>query len=217
MLDLDMIGRLGEGGVSAFGADTAPAFADLVRRAAARRDLAVSFVDGSHGPSDHASFHAARIPALLLTTGVHEAYHTPDDRAEALRANGAAQVLGLAADVALALADATERPRFADARPAPGSAASHAGGYGPWLGTLPDFGTAGSPGARIAAVVPGSPAERAGLRSGDVIVSFAGTQVASLEEFASLLFLQSEGNEVEIVVSRGDETIETRAVLGRRP
>jgi hypothetical protein len=216
MLDLDMIGRLGEGGVSAFGADTAPAFADLVRRAAARRDLAVSFVEGSHGPSDHASFHGARIPALLLTTGVHEAYHTPDDRAEALRADGAARVLGLAADVALALADAPERPRFAEARPAAGAAALHAGGYGPWLGTVPAFGAGGPRGARIAAVVPGSPAERAGLAAGDVIVSFAGTEVASLEEFASLLFLQSEGSEVEIVVRRGDERIETRAVLGSR-
>jgi S1-C subfamily serine protease len=81
---------------------------------------------------------------------------------------------------------------------------------------VPAFGAAGPPGARIAAVVPGSPAERAGLAAGDVIVSFAGMQVASLEEFASLLFLQSEGSEVAIVVQRGDETIETHAVLGRR-
>jgi hypothetical protein len=217
MLNLDMIGRLGEGGVTAFGADTAAAFEDLVRRTAARRGLAVSFADGSHGPSDHSSFHGARIPALFFTTGVHAAYHTPEDRADGLQPDGAARVLGLAADVALALADAPERPRFAEARAPSGPAAPHAGGYGPWLGTVPAFGAGGPPGARIAAVVPGSPAERAGLAAGDVIVSFAGAQVASLEEFASLLSLQSEGSEVVIVVWRGDEAIETRAVLGRRP
>jgi hypothetical protein len=216
MLNLDMIGRLGAAGVTAFGADTAPEFADLVRRAAARRDLAVSFVDGSLGPSDHSNFHGARIPALFFTTGVHEAYHTPDDRADALRPDGATRVLGLAADVVLALADAPERPHFAEAPPAAHPAAPHAGGYGPWLGTVPAFGAGGPPGARIAAVVPGSPAERAGLAGGDVIVSFAGSEVASLEEFASLLALQSEGSEVTIVVRRGDERIEIRAVLGRR-
>jgi hypothetical protein len=220
MVNLDMIGRLGDGGVSAFGADTAPAFEDLVRRAAARRGLAVAFVEGSHGPSDHSSFHAAEIPALFFTTGAHEAYHTPDDRAESLRAGGAARVLGLTADVALALADTKERPRFAAVKPiAPRSAArgTHGGGYGPYLGTVPAFGPASGPGARINAVMPESPAERAGLAAGDVIVSFAGTPVASLEEFAALLFAQSEGDEVEIVVRRGEERIVTRAVLGRRP
>jgi Zn-dependent M28 family amino/carboxypeptidase len=217
MLNLDMIGRLGEAGVSAYGAETAPAFADLVRRLAARRGLAVSFVDGSHGPSDHASFHAAKIPALFFTTGVHEAYHTPADRAEVLRAEGAARVLGLAADVTLALADVREAPRFAAVAPPPRPTAPHAGGGGPWLGTVPAFGAAGPPGARIAAVIPGSPAERAGLSAGDVIVSFAGASVASLEELAALLRAQSEGSEVAIEVQRGAERIELRAVLGRRP
>ena len=220
MLNLDMVGRLGDGGVSAFGADTAPAFEDLVRRAAVRRGLAVSFVDGSHGPSDHSSFHAAEIPALFFTTGAHEAYHTPDDRAESLRSDGAARVFGLTADVALALAEAQERPHFAAVQPiAPRGAArgSHGGGYGPYLGTVPAFGPASTAGARINAVMPDSPAERAGLAAGDVIVSFAGTPVASLEEFAALLFAQSEGSEVEIVVLRGEERIVTRAVLGRRP
>ena len=218
MLNLDMIGRLGEAGVSAYGAETAPAFADLVRRLAARRGLAVSFVDGSHGPSDHSSFHAARIPALFFTTGVHEAYHTPLDRAEELRSAGAARVLGLAADAALALAEARERPRYAAAAPAPRPPTTpHEGGGRPWLGTVPAFGAAGPPGAHIAAVIPGSPAERAGLEAGDVIVSFAGASVASLEELAALLRAQSEGSEVEIVVRRGGERIELRAVLGRRP
>jgi predicted metalloprotease with PDZ domain len=217
MLNLDMIGRLGAGGVTAFGADTARGFADLVRRAAARHELAVSFVSGSHGPSDHASFHSARIPALLFTTGEHEAYHTPEDRAEALRPEGTARVLGLAADVALALANAPERPRFAETRATASLPAAHAGGSGAWLGTVPAFGAAFPPGARLAAVLPGSPAERAGLAAGDVIVSFAGSEVASLEEFAALLALQSEGSEVEIVVQRGERRIATRAVLGRRP
>jgi hypothetical protein len=217
MVNLDMIGRLGEGGVTAFGADTAPPFADLVRRAAARRGVAVSLVDGSHGPSDHASFHGARIPALFFTTGEHAAYHTPEDRAEALRPDGAARVLGLAADVALALADAPERPRFAEAQATARLPASHAGSTRAWLGTVPAFGATGPPGARIAAVLPGSPAERAGLAGGDVIVAFAGNEVTSLEELASLLALQSEGSEVEIVVQRGERRIEMRAVLGRRP
>jgi hypothetical protein len=217
MINLDMIGRLGDGGVTVFGAATADGFTDLVRRRAAHRGLAVAFEGGAHGPSDHASFQAAKIPALFFTTGVHEAYHTPDDRAEGLRAAGAVRVLDLVSDVALALANAPQRPAYAGAAAAGhGEASSEGGGYGPYLGTVPAFGAEGVRGAKLAAVRPGSPAERAGLRAGDVVVELAGSPVANLEEFAALLFAQREGAEVKVVVLRGEERVETSAVLGRR-
>ena len=118
MINLDMIGRLGAKGVTVFGAESGAGLADLVRASAEKRSLPVAFVrDDSQGPSDQASFHAARIPALLFHTGMHEAYHTPDDRAEALVPGGAARVLALVADVALALANAEVRPAFAATPP----------------------------------------------------------------------------------------------------
>jgi aminopeptidase YwaD len=216
MVNLDMVGRLGENGVTVFGAETAAGFRHLVRRSAERRGLDIAFEDGAHGPSDHASFLAASIPSLFFTTGVHEAYHSPDDRAEALNADGTARVLGLVADVTLALANAPAAPTFAGA-----AAPSHAppqgeGGYGPYLGTVPAFGAVDVAGAKLAAVRAGSPAERAGLRAGDVIVEFAGSEVGSLEDFAALLMAQREGASVRIVVQRGSERVETEAVLGQR-
>ena len=187
MLNLDMIGRLGKSGVTVFGAETAPGFTALVRANAERRGLAIAFEDGSHGPSDQASFHAASIPALLFSTGVHEAYHTPDDRAEALYPAGAARVLGLVSDVTLALANAEQRPRFSGTAIATHASSGEGGSYGPYLGTVPAFGALNAGGAKLAAVRPGSPAEQAGLRAGDVIVEFAGSRVASLEEFVAAL------------------------------
>ncbi len=217
MVNLDMVGRLSENGVTVFGAETAAGLRDLVRRSAERRALAIAFEDGAHGPSDHASFHAARIPALLFTTGTHEAYHTPDDRAETLRPEGAERVLGLVADVILALANARRALVFTGAASPSHAPPAGEGGYGPYLGTVPAFGASGVPGAKLAAVRPGSPAERAGLRAGDVIVAFAGSDVRSLEDFAALLFAQREGASVRIVVQRGEQRIETEAVLGHRP
>jgi hypothetical protein len=217
MVNLDMIGRLGENGVTVFGAETASGFTDLVRRCAERRALPVAFEEGAHGPSDHASFQAVRIPALFFTTGAHEAYHTPDDRAEALRPDGAARVLDVVSDVTLALADTEQRLAFLGAAtPSHAASGGEGGGYGPYLGTVPAFGAEGVRGAKLAAVRADSPAEHAGLRAGDVIVEFAGRPVASLEEFAALLFAQREGDTVQIVVQRGAERVETSAVLGRR-
>jgi S1-C subfamily serine protease len=69
---------------------------------------------------------------------------------------------------------------------------------------------------RLQAVRPGSPAEQAGLRADDVIVEFADAPVVNLEEFAALLFGLRAGERVEIVVERGNQRIQTWAVLGQR-
>jgi S1-C subfamily serine protease len=119
--------------------------------------------------------------------------------------------------VTLALANTRRGLAFTGAASPSHAPPAGEGGYGPYLGTVPAFGASGAPGAKLAAVRAGSPAERAGLRAGDVIVEFAGSDVHSLEEFATLLFAQREGASVRIVVQRGDLRIETEAVLGRRP
>jgi hypothetical protein len=217
MVNLDMIGRLGEGAVTVFGAETAAELSERVRRSARRRGVTLAFEEGAHGPSDHASFLAAGIPSLFFTTGAHEDYHSPDDRAEALDTAGAERVLALTADVVHDLANAPRAPVYVGpAAPSP-SPQRGEGGYGPYLGTVPAFGAEGVAGAKLAAIRTGSPAERAGLRPGDVIVEFAGSQVTSLEDFAVLLMAQREGARVRIVVRRGGERVATEAVLGRRP
>ena len=73
-----------------------------------------------------------------------------------------------------------------------------------------------APGVGIQSVRSGSPAEGAGLRAGDRIVSFDGAPVANLEEYAALLFSSRPGSEIEIVVIRDGERVTARAALGRR-
>ena len=66
---------------------------------------------------------------------------------------------------------AASRRRAAPRRPAasrPGS------GRRVSFGTVPDFAFSG-PGVKVAGVVPGSPAEKAGVKEGDVLLRFAGT------------------------------------------
>lgn len=60
-------------------------------------------------------------------------------------------------------------------------------------------------GALILEVLPGSMAERAALRSGDVIVSIAGNRVSNQIVFARVMMDQRIGSSVEIVYVRGGE------------
>jgi hypothetical protein len=214
MLNLDMVGRLSDGRLTVFGAETSPAFEPLVREAGRALPLAPEFAEGAFAPSDQTSFHAKGIPVLHFFSGTHPQYHTPEDDAELVNAEGIALVARLVAGTAAELADAPERPPVVLAEaPRPGSGE---GGYGPWLGTVPAFGGPPVHGVRLQAVRPGSPAEAAGLHAGDVIVEFAGAPIANLEEFAALLFGARAGERVEIVVEREEERVATSAVLGQR-
>ena len=58
------------------------------------------------------------------------------------------------------------------------------------------------------------PAYRAGLRTGDVIVRFAGHEVGSYEEMVKLLKEQKPYDEVVIEAKRGDEVKEFKVTIG---
>jgi membrane-associated protease RseP (regulator of RpoE activity) len=169
-------------------------------------------VEDGLGPSDHTSFSARGVPALLFFTGVHDEYHTPDD--DWVDPAGIARVAQLAWRVAWSLANAPGRPPAEPATAQP----QHAGGpgYGVYLGTIPAFGGEPVRGVRLQGVRQGSPAEKAGLRRGDVIVSFDGAEVANLEEFAAVLFRAAPGSRVEIVVERDGARVPLQATLGER-
>jgi hypothetical protein len=217
MVNLDMIGRLRGQRVTVFGADTSPAFESLVDYAATDLGLVPSFENGAFGPSDQTSFYAKGVPVLFFFTGNHPQYHTPDDQAALVNAVGEAQVLRVVYRTVAALL-AGPRP-LALTHPQPAHGAEPAGsgpGYGPYLGTIPEFGGLPVRGVRIQGVRTGSPAEAAGLRAGDVIVEFDGSPVANLEEFSALLFAARPGQRVEIEALRDGIRIRSEATLGQR-
>ncbi|HME72685.1 MAG TPA: M20/M25/M40 family metallo-hydrolase [Myxococcota bacterium] len=218
MVNLDMIGRLREQRLTVFGADTSPAFESLVKHAAAGLELTPSFENGAFGPSDQTSFYGKGVPVLFFFTGTHPQYHTPDDQAALVNAVGEAQVLQLVYRTVAALLAVPERPvALVHAQPSHAMGPAQAGpGYGPYLGTIPEFGGPPVRGVRIQGVRTGSPAEAAGLRAGDVIVEFDGAAVANLEEFSALLFTARPGQRVEIEAVRDGARIRTAATLGQR-
>ena len=79
-----------------------------------------------------------------------------------------------------------------------------------------DFGEPAEPGARISGVRPGSPAEKAGMRAGDIIVQFAGVTVKTLDDLTFALRGQRAGQRVEIAVVRDKREYRLEAVLEER-
>jgi len=70
--------------------------------------------------------------------------------------------------------------------------------------------------ARIAQVEPNQPADRAGIKVGDVIVRFDGQEVKTFSDLVGMVAEREPGEKVKIVVRRGEELIELELVIGRR-
>lgn len=70
--------------------------------------------------------------------------------------------------------------------------------------------------AKIDSVHPGSPAEQAGIKGGDVIVEFAGKPVKNFADLSAAVEKTEPGDEVALKVQRGEETIELKMTIGRK-
>jgi len=75
------------------------------------------------------------------------------------------------------------------------------------------LGVSASEGAIIAAVHSGSPAEKAGLREGDVVVALGGRPVHTAAELRARLGLTPVGEEIELRVLRGKDALNVRATI----
>ncbi|HET7826401.1 MAG TPA: M20/M25/M40 family metallo-hydrolase [Anaeromyxobacter sp.] len=208
MVNLDMVGRARDGKVYVDGADTAKALRAEVDEAASRRPrlpLHVAFGGGGYGPSDHTSFYAKGVPVLFLFTGAHADYHRPSDTAEKIDAGGLAAIATLATRLARDAADRGERLEVVRAPMPPPPERRGERGYGTYLGAIPDFAERKEPGVALTGVRPGSPAERAGLAAGDVLVRLGGTKLLSLQDLAFALRSHRPGDEVEVEWQHGGE------------
>lgn len=72
-------------------------------------------------------------------------------------------------------------------------------------------------GARIREIVPGGPADKAGLRPDDVIVKLDGTKVGSMDELVALIIQKDVGAKVSIEFRRQGETRSVTAELAAKP
>ncbi|MFZ1060520.1 MAG: PDZ domain-containing protein, partial [Candidatus Rokuibacteriota bacterium] len=72
------------------------------------------------------------------------------------------------------------------------------------------------PGVRLGGVRPGSPADRAGVKAGDIIIRFAGLDVKTLDDLTFALRSKRAGDKVEVILLRDGKEISTEATLEQR-
>jgi len=79
------------------------------------------------------------------------------------------------------------------------------------------FGLEKIEGALIADVIEGSPAEKAGLRQGDVIVEYNGAPVNNLSSIRNAVSLMAPGKDIALTVKREGKTFPITVKIGSHP
>jgi Peptidase family M28/PDZ domain/PA domain len=218
MINMDMIGRVRNEKLYIGGVATGSTFHALLDREAAKFPLHLDYSDTSgYGSSDHAEFTAKGVPVLFFFSGLHGDYHKASDTWDKIDAPEAAKVLQLVADVTDNLREDAGRPQYVRVAPpsAEGPASGGSGGYGPYFGSVPDFGE-GVTGVKFSDVTPGSPAATAGFKAGDILVEFDGKQIQNLYDFTYALQAKKAGDVVKVKVLRNGKPVEATVTLTRR-
>jgi hypothetical protein len=215
MFNLDMVGRLHDDKLAVYGTSTAKEFDPLVERLCKEEGFALTKHEGGFGPSDHSSFYAKKIPVLHLFTGTHTDYHRPSDDSDKLNIGGMRRVADLLVDVVHAV-DATDaRPTYVEIRRVE-TLAGPADGDRPSFGSMPAYPNPVKDGVLLEAVLENTPADKAGIKGGDVLVKFGDTKVTVLEDFEAALRKHKPGDTVKVTVRRGEQLIEADVTLARR-
>ncbi len=217
MVNLDMVGRVRDGRLSALGTDSAAAWAERLPKYASRYGLELDLGGDGYGPSDQMSFYTRGVPVVHLFSGAHDAYHTPRDDFDTLNLEGGAAVTMLLADLVADLRETPAAPEFV-ASTSPQPLAGDSRNSGAWLGSIPDYTAMNETtgGVLLGGVKAGGPAERAGLRKGDRIVGFDGTDIQNLYDLTFALRDHRPNDAVEIRALRGEDELVFVVTLGRR-
>ena len=205
MVNLDMVGRMRDNALSVSGTGTSSEFKTLAEQVAEQTKLNVTCTPDGYGASDQASFVAADIPVLFLTTGGHMEYHTPDDVPPTLNYDGMQLTLDYTKELVTRLVNMPQTPDFINV---PSSNTMSHAKFKVTLGLMPDvMGASRIPGLRADIVVAGKPAHNAGIRSGDVIQEINGKPVKDMNEYMERLSELEPGITIPVKVLRGEEIL----------
>ena len=226
MINLDMIGRVSRNRLYVGGVGTSPQFRQWIQEENQSGEFQLDFSDSGYGASDHMSFVRRDIPVLFFFSGLHADYHKPTDTWDKQQPEETAKVLSLVSRVAKRIDATSERLQFVrvernrrdqshgDAAPAEAGDPGEQG-YGAYFGSIPDFGEL-ERGVKFADVREGGPAAQAGLRAGDILMTFDGKEVRSLYDFTYYLREKKPGDEVPVLVVRDGQELRVTVKLGSR-
>ena len=226
MLNMDMIGRLLNGSLFVGGVGTSPTWKPLLEKlngamgptasaagnGSGSRFQKLSLGEDGFGPSDHQSFYVRDIPVLFFFTGTHDDYHKPSDTADKINVEGLKKVAEFVREIAVSVANEPQRIAFTKVKVEQRSTGR---GFRVYLGTVPNYSDQND-GLKLDGVRPGSPAEKAGMRAGDIVIKLGKMPIKNVYDYTYALGEMRGGEEVEAVIRRDGKEMTVKITPEKR-
>ena len=203
MFNFDMVGRLDPATkvLSIGGTQTSKETEELLNKYNTGFELALS--PEGVGPSDHTSFYLQNIPVFFVSTGAHPDYHTPFDDADRINYEGTQKVAEYAYLLVENVANRETDLTFQEAGPK--FQRKSGGRFKVTFGIMPDFAGAEKRGLRVDAVTKGKPADKAGMKKGDIITAIDGKKVGGVYDYMGRLKTLEIGQQVSVDIIRDEK------------
>lgn len=198
-VNFDMVGRLRDDKLTLQGVGSSSVWRKLVEKRNVAAGFSLTLQDDPYVPTDVTAIYPKGIPVLHCFTGSHEDYHRPTDTAEKINYEGLERIATFTRGVILDLSNG-DRPDYLKV------SKTETGGGGretlrAYLGTIPDYAQEVQ-GVKLSGVRGGAPAEKAGLKGGDIIVEFGGQKISNIYEYTYAMDAVKIGKPVQVVVQR---------------
>ena len=202
MINMDMVGRLNDSthGLTIGGYGTSPVWGTEL--SAKDKYLKINFDSSGSGPSDYTSFYRKDIPVLFFFTGAHGDYHKPSDDADKINYNGELVLIKYIYSI-VEKTNNKGKLAFTKTREAQQMGRRS---FSVSMGIMPDYTFSGT-GVRADGISEGKVAEKAGLKTGDVIIQIGEYKIPDVQSYMQTLGKFKKGDATKVTVKRGTAEI----------
>jgi aminopeptidase YwaD len=208
MINMDMVGRLNDSSqtVTIGGYGTSPQWGTLIDPNNKKNPFVIRIDSSGTGPSDHTSFYRKDLPVLFFFTGLHTDYHKPGDDADKINYTGETKIINYISSIVLSPITTNQKLAFTKTRETQTTSSLRSGSV--TMGVMPDYTYSGT-GLRCDGVTDGRPAQKAGLKAGDIILKVGDHNISSMDSYMQMLGKFQKGDKAKVKFKRGNEEMET--------
>jgi hypothetical protein len=200
-INFDMVGRLRDNNLIIQGVDSSKQWTSQLEKRNVTAGFNLKLQHDPYLPTDVTSFYQEGVPVINYFTGGHDDYNRPTDDTETLNYDGMARIAKFAQSIIIDLVKNQERPLYAKVE-RKGTPNEQHGSQRVYLGTIPDFTSEGITGLKLSGIKTDGPADKAGIKEGDIIVEFGSLKITNIYDYKYALDVVKIGKPVDIVVLR---------------
>ena len=208
MINMDMVGRLNDSSnvLTIGGYGTSPVWSTVINPADKKSPFVIKIDSSGTGPSDHTSFYRKDIPVLFFFTGLHTDYHKPSDDFNKINYAGETRIINYISSIITSPLTTNQKLAFTKTREPQTTTSMRSGSV--TMGVMPDYTFSGA-GLRCDGVTDGRPAQKAGLKAGDIIIQIGEHSITSMDSYMQTLGKFQKGEKTKVKYKRGNEVLET--------